>query len=122
LFKPEYNILKLAGSSIGYKHSEESKFKISKGLMGDKNPNYGKNRSEETRVKISVSMKGNYSMNRPTAQKIEVTDLQTGISISYNSMGQAAKALNILPSSISSYFAYNQKTPFKKRYLFKKID
>ena len=26
--KPEYNILKIAGSSLGFKHSEETKVKI----------------------------------------------------------------------------------------------
>ena len=31
---PQYNILKIAGSSRGFKHSEETKIKISKSLKG----------------------------------------------------------------------------------------
>jgi excinuclease UvrABC nuclease subunit len=33
-FNPQYNILKIAGSSRGFKHSEETKIKISKALKG----------------------------------------------------------------------------------------
>jgi hypothetical protein len=80
-------------------------------------------KSVETKAKMSASKMGN--KNAPSVpKKIEVTDLQTGISISYNSMSEAAKAINTRHSSISNYFASNQKTPFKKRYLFvyKKID
>jgi hypothetical protein len=31
-FNPQYNILKIAGSSLGFKQSEETKLKISKAL------------------------------------------------------------------------------------------
>lgn len=46
LFKPEYNILKIAGSTLGYKHTEATKAKMSKP------------RSEETKRKISEAKKG----------------------------------------------------------------
>jgi hypothetical protein len=58
--------------------------------------------------------------NRISSVKIEVTDLQTGISTSYISMREAARALNILQSSISQYFKNNQKKPVKGRYIFVK--
>ena len=64
IYKPEYNTLKLAGSSLGYKHTEETlaKFKershseetraqLSKKRVGTK-------LSEETRAKISALLKG----------------------------------------------------------------
>ena len=41
LFKPKYNILPTAGSSLGFKHSEESKKKISVGMKGNKNGENG---------------------------------------------------------------------------------
>jgi group I intron endonuclease len=47
LFKPEYNILKIAGSSFGFKHSEETLAKMRE-----------RRQSEECRAKISASMKG----------------------------------------------------------------
>ena len=51
-----YNI-----SSYGnnyYKHSEESKKKMSEAKTGEKNPMYGKHPSEETKNRISESMSG----------------------------------------------------------------
>ena len=78
--KPEYNILKKTGSSLGYKHSEESLALISKihkekilsaeaklreanlgtsnpmyGRTGDNCPFYGQTHSAESKVKISLT-------------------------------------------------------------------
>lgn len=65
---PAYNILKIAGSTLGFKHSEESlvKFSLAKsgtnhpmfGTTGKDHPSYGKIQSKETREKISESMSG----------------------------------------------------------------
>lgn len=59
---PEYNILKIAGSSRGYKHSQDSKDKKSKALkgiyIGIKSPLYGKTHTEETKKKMSLQKKG----------------------------------------------------------------
>ena len=54
-------------------------------------------------------------------QKIEVTDLQENTTVSYNSMSEAARALNI-PSYnlIYNYIKNNQQKPYKGRYTFKK--
>jgi group I intron endonuclease len=62
-FKPEYNILKKAGSSLGYKHSEETLSKLSASLkalgrLGKNHPMYGKNHTEEARAKIAAGNKG----------------------------------------------------------------
>jgi group I intron endonuclease len=46
--KPKYNILKVAGSSLGYKHDDEAKKKIS---AATKNP--APPATEETRAKMS---------------------------------------------------------------------
>jgi len=48
---PEYNILKIAGSPLGYKHSDEAKEKIRKAITGIK-------RSDETNKKNSESNMG----------------------------------------------------------------
>lgn len=50
LLKPEYNILKIAGSSLGFKHSEETRAKISESGKG-------KIISELTKAKMSESQK-----------------------------------------------------------------
>jgi hypothetical protein len=39
---PEYNILKKAGSSLGYKHSEEFLAKMSLANSGARNPMHGR--------------------------------------------------------------------------------
>lgn len=49
--KNGYNCKSIAGSNLGFKHSEETKNKIRKANIGIK-------RSEETRIKMSESAKG----------------------------------------------------------------
>src|SRR5260221_8140742 len=126
LLKPEYNILKLAGSSLGFRRSEETRAKISayrKGkYKGENSPLFGKTPSEETSAKLSSSMMGNSnSKNNPNSIKIQVTDLELNTSTIYNSMGEAARALNIGIQGISLYFKNNQKKPLKGRYVFRKL-
>ena len=62
LFNPTYNILKVAGSSSGYKHSLESKDKRSKSLkgiyVGVKSPLYGRTHTEKTKEIMSLDRKG----------------------------------------------------------------
>lgn len=59
--KPEYNILKIAGSSLGFSHSEESKALMSKIKSGENHPNYGKTLYSETKALMSQAM---ISLNR----------------------------------------------------------
>ncbi|RUS23416.1 hypothetical protein BC937DRAFT_88883 [Endogone sp. FLAS-F59071] len=78
---PEFNVLKVAGSPLGYKHTEETKAKMS----GENHPNYGKPRSDEDRAKkgkkgfivpeevknqISNTLKDSYSGNTPSNEPI----------------------------------------------------
>ena len=57
-YKPFFNIKKIADSSLGLKHSEETKRKMSKIHKGENNQMFGKHHSEETKRKISESKKG----------------------------------------------------------------
>jgi hypothetical protein len=50
--------------------------------------------------------------------KVKVTDLETNISTTYDSINAAARALNIPQSRIIKYFAQNQKKPNEGRYVF----
>jgi group I intron endonuclease len=110
--KPEYNILQIAGSLLGFKHSEKTLNQLR-----------GRKRSLEHKAKISASMFGkNNAKNQPSSLKIEVTDLEKNISTIFNSMGEAARALKIAQAIISTYFRNNQKKPYKGRYVFTKID
>jgi group I intron endonuclease len=57
LLKPEYNILKIAHSSLGFKHSEATKIKMSIAHKGVLNPFYGKIHTKETRKIMDLSQK-----------------------------------------------------------------
>jgi group I intron endonuclease len=64
--EPKYNILKVAGSLLGYKHTQETLAKLSeanKGISrnkGQNNPMFGKSTSDETKAKMSKAQKGIY--------------------------------------------------------------
>ena len=53
-------------------------------------------------------------------KKIEVFDKYTNQTTYYNSISEAAKALNIHKSVISKYFSNNQQKPYKGQYTFTK--
>lgn len=59
---PKYNLLKVAGSSLNHKHSEQTKAKISKALKGvyvkDKSPLFGKHHSENSKKLMSLKKGG----------------------------------------------------------------
>jgi group I intron endonuclease len=46
ILKPEYNILKKAGSSLGFKHSTKTKLIMSINNTKEKHPFFGKKRSK----------------------------------------------------------------------------
>jgi len=58
ILNPQYNILKIAGSSRGFKHSEETKMKISKSLKEiykkEKSALLGRTHTEETKKLMSL--------------------------------------------------------------------
>ena len=55
------------------------------------------------------------------SQQIEVTDLEEKTTTTYNSISEAARALNFPPAMISMYFKRNQVKPSKGRYIFTKL-
>lgn len=61
-FNPKYNTLKIAGSSLGYRVSEETKLKISNSLKGvyvrEKSALFGRTYSVETRAIMSLKKSG----------------------------------------------------------------
>jgi group I intron endonuclease len=110
----EYNILKIAGSSLGYKHGEETRAKLSTAKKGKNHPMFGKTHLrapkgtlEETISKITAS--------QPNSIKIEVLDLERNTKTISPAAGSAARALNINRKTISNYFNLNQKKPYKGR-------
>lgn len=148
--KPRYKTLKTASSPLGRKSTEETKLRISKAMLslprGDKHPlfgkilseevlgspppknmseaklglkhfGFGKALSEEHRAKIAASV-----LLQKNSPKISVLDLETNNQTIYNSMRDAAKALDCLVGSISYNIKKgNKNKPFKGIYIIKTI-
>lgn len=177
-FSPEYNVLKIAYSSIpggdpfripygipqgiGYKHTNESlekvrinlvKLNLSKSVKvkvtniltnisveydsireAAKNLNVSKDTLKRN-ILESKLLKGMYKLesnlkqssyesnyvNHPASISIEVTDLELKTVTKYPSISEASRVLNLQFQSIAVYFRRNQKSPFKGRYVFKKV-
>ena len=100
--QPKYNILMIAGSNLGYEHSEETKLKISNTTKGVKkskehaqhisNAQKGKTLSDEHKQKLSEAAKIRKSQNHTT--KISVDGMI------YNSIKDASEILNIKYNTI----------------------
>ena len=96
LMKPEYNILKVAGSSLGYKHTEENmnKFRARK-LSAEQ---IAKNRErireynarEETKVKARARM---LEINKKKGIGVEVINTETKEVMLYSSIREAARKI-----------------------------
>lgn len=84
---PEYNVLKTAYSSLGYKHTEK------------------------TLVKISSNLK---KLNLSKSIKVVVTNLENNISTEYVSLTEAAKSLNTNKTVLKEYILKN--LPYKGIY------
>lgn len=148
LLNPEYNILKVAGSLFGYKHtpeslekmreialnrSDETKAKLREAALGKtynhteetkiklRNAILGKNRTfgtEETKEKLKT-IQSNRTKHPVPGIKIEVKDMETGQTSIYDSLRAAAKEFNKSHKSLS-YSLDNGKL-YRGRYLITKI-
>lgn len=94
--KPKYNILLIAGSSLGYKHSEETLAKL-KGrelslehLTKLKEHLTKHNASEDQRTKAKARM---LIMNKQKGITVSVLDTVTGVTKIYNSIREAASLI-----------------------------
>ena len=83
LIKPEYNILKIAGSKLGSKHSETTKVQMSINNTGKNHPFFGKNHSLESRIKIGESLRSIIRIKN----KSKIVGLETRLKLSMRSHG-----------------------------------
>lgn len=98
----------MAASHLGKKHTLETRMRSKKigEAVGDKNhPMYGKPRA--------------IGAGKPS-QTILVIDLVKNTETTYISFSEAAAALGIRRTAISTYIKRNQAKPFKERYMFKR--
>lgn len=132
--KAEYNILEQAGSSLGYKHREETlKLFKERKLTEEARKNLsiaatGRVLSEEVREKISNKRKGiklseetrikiAEAAIRSIGVKINVINIETNESLSFDSLTNAAIYLNVSRTAISK--ALKEGKVLKKIYVIK---
>jgi len=70
---------------------------------------------------LSVSNYDSNYLNHPNSIKIEVIDLELNTVTNYASIRAASRVLDINHNTIRKYFERNQKSPYKGRYIFKKV-
>lgn len=102
LLKPEYNILKVAGSNLGYTHSAEVRAKMSG----------ARNLSLEHLTKIRQHIS---KINEKRALSVEVFDMKTATSVEYVSIRLASRELNSNDRTITRYI--KSKKPYQGRYI-----
>lgn len=103
--KPTYNIVEIAGSTLGYKHTPESLEKMRNFVM-----------SEEVRKKKALS-----TANATAAIRIAiiVEDTETGEKSEYISLVEAANAIGVSRAAVSQSLL--GKRLLKRRYIITKI-
>lgn len=116
LYKPKYNILKLAGSSQGFKHSPETIAKLKKTHAGKLHPRFGSKVSDQQKLLTSLALqkyfaehghhnKGKKGINAPQygigGTKIIMTS-EKGDFISFPSINSARKHFRVRYSTISN--------------------
>jgi|SRR5947209_3328968 len=89
---------------------------------GHQPANKGKTLSDETKTKISEALFGNTNAKNPlTLKQYKLLILKNNKITTYDSINEAARALNINHTRIVKYFTNNQQKPYKGQYTFKKL-
>ena len=81
-YRPEYNCVQKAGSQLGYKHSDESRKRMSESRAKDFSPMKGKTHSAETKAKISESRKGKGGGERTPERLAKISAALKGRAVS----------------------------------------
>jgi len=133
LLKPIYNILTIAGNSLGFKHTEETKelmrlkasgrkhteevrLLMSETRKGENSTWYGKNLSEETKKKLSI-IALNRTKDPNPGFALKVLDLENNNSYEFKSIREASRMLKIDYAKFSTYIKNKKTYPYKRRYL-----
>jgi group I intron endonuclease len=129
LFKPEYNLLKIAGSNLGYIHTENTLAKMRDSRL---------NLTEEQKAKVISHLKIHNASsdqveksrqrlidyNKSKGVSVEILDITTNEVSIYSSLREAAYALGCVHGTILLAERRQQKggsNLIKKRYLVKII-
>lgn len=109
LLKPEYNILKIAGSSLGYKHREDTIKRMKTLHLFDEEvrnnkikARLGYKASEETRLRNSAATTALIGI------PVVVKNINTGEQTDYINLTEAAKALNVSRTAVKKALDLNR--------------
>ena len=79
------------------------------------------NKIYKINANIPVSNYDSSYLNHPNAIKIEVTDLKLNITTNFDSIYAVSRSLVIGSNTIANYLKRNQKSPYKGRFIFKRV-
>ena len=112
--------IKMRKMRLGRKHSEETKQFMSESRKGVNNPFYGKTHSEKSLALLIVAAKNRKKLPVPGIE-VEITDLESNITTTYESIRKAASAINSDIKSLSrrekSQIKKGINTPYRDRYI-----
>lgn len=134
LLDPNYNILEIAGSSLGYKHTEETLNSFKERVLSEQARNNlsiaatGRILSEEVRKKISDKRKGiklteeiRAKISKSTSDligvKIDVINTETNEKLSFDNLTSAAKYIDVSRTAVAK--ALKTSKLIKKIYMIK---
>jgi len=113
-FKPAYNIYLVAGSPLGYKHTEEAKKKISQANSGANNPWFGKHNPNEFLPGPANPMFGQIPAN---SVFVYVYDTDNNLIETFHSRTALAKWLKASRNTVIKYMASGEV--FRGKYILK---
>lgn len=137
MLNPKYNLNRLAGNSSGYTHTPESIEKIrtlalgrkhnekvkklmSESRKGVNNNFYGKKHTAESINLIRAAALKRTKLSKPSIE-VEIIDLETKLTTTYESIRKAANAINSDIKSLSrwekSQWEKGINTPYRGRYI-----
>jgi len=129
LLKPEYNVLKVAGSCLGIKRSIETIEKIRAIALSRSEEVLAKNREHLKILNASQKHKDhlaklNASLEHisKTAKPVCVINIDNGESIEYRSLTQAAKFYNVHPETARRCIISNKLLLNKYRIIYIKVN
>jgi group I intron endonuclease len=116
LYKPEYNILKIAGSLLGFKHSKETIVKLTNRILTEEhktklkehlkrisgNKEIQAKRLERLKITLGQAKRMEYikRIYDSKGQRVEVFDILNNGTIVYNSRAEAARALGVTDRAV----------------------
>lgn len=110
-------------AALGRKHTEKVRLAMSESRKGKNNPFYGKTQSlrQEKSLALLKAAAANREKTPVPGIEVEITDLETKLTTTYESIRKAAKAIGSDIKSISrrekSQLEKGINTPYRNRYM-----